>query len=113
MKAMKTISVPLYIDALNRLDIDQSLPGDLKEIYLNDAEFEELFSSGVINEINHHLGKLIDDYEDESIQVLQDLKAMLGLLEAKISQNDLPVLQKIISLTKIAIVNKTGVFFYF
>lgn len=110
---MKTISVPLSVDALNRLDVDECLPGDLEEINLSDVEFEALFSSGVISEINNNLGKLIDDYEDDSVQGLQDLKAMLRLLEVALSNSELPVLRKIIALTNTAIANRTGVFFYF
>lgn len=110
---MKTISVPLSLDALNRLDVNECLSGDLEEIDLSDVEFEELFSLGVIGEINNNLGKLIDDYEDDNVQGLQDLKVMLRLLEIELSKNELPVLRKIIALTNTAIANGAGVFFYF
>ena len=110
---MKIISVPLSLDAMHRLDVDDSLPGDLEEIFLTDEAFRKLSNTGLFEELNSKLGKIIDEHEDESIQDQTDLTTSLKILENISKKNDIEDLYKINNLIKIAIDKKTGIFFYF
>ncbi|PAU65775.1 hypothetical protein [Pseudomonas indica] len=110
---MKTIFVPLSKDALERFDVDESLPGELLELKLNDVEFSSLCSSGIFEAINQKLNKLIDEYEDEGIDNPYELEKLLGIIEENLAGRENPQLEKLSQLTKAAIQYKTGIFFYF
>ncbi|WP_085586514.1 MULTISPECIES: hypothetical protein [unclassified Pseudomonas] len=110
---MKVISVPLSLDAMHRLDIDESLPGDLEELSLTEETFRELSNTGLFDKLNSELGKIIDEYEDESIQDQGDLAVSLKILEDISNKTYIEELSKISNLIKIAIDKKTGIFFYF
>lgn len=65
---MKTISVPTSQDAAQRLDMDEAREGDLVEEILDDDDFERIFASGWVDDVNAELDALIDDYEWEVIK---------------------------------------------
>lgn len=109
---MKTISVPLSSEAMKRLDLDECLLGDLEELQLPEEQYAKLLQSGVLEKINSSLGKLIDEYEDESIQGNTDLTKSLNIFTSVYEHTKLEVLGKIITLNKLALKSKTGLFFY-
>jgi len=110
---MKTISVPLSSEAMKRLDLDECLLGDLEEPQLPEEHYAKLLQSGVLEKINSSLGKLIDECEDESIQGNTKLTKSLDILTNAYEHTKLEVLEKIITLNKLAPRSKTGLFFYF
>lgn len=110
---MKIISVPLSSEAMKRLDLDKCLPGDLKEFQLSEEQYAQLSQSGIIEKINSSLGKLIDEYEDESIQGQAELGTLLNILSEASEHLKLDSIEKIINLNRLALQNKTGLFFYF
>ena len=55
----------------SRLDYDSCIEGDLIEITLDNDEFNELWHTGVLEELNQKLGVIIDDCEDEMISMKQ------------------------------------------
>ncbi|MBC3271080.1 hypothetical protein HU765_14150 [Pseudomonas sp. SWRI81] len=110
---MKTISVPLSIDAMHRLDLDECLPGDLEELLLSKEEFLDLSKTGAIEEINSTLSKLIDEYEDERIQGQTDLESALQIFQKIFITTNSDTLRKIIHLNEMAIKYNTGMFFFF
>lgn len=110
---MKIISAPLNPEAMKRLDLDECLPGDLEEFQLSEEQYAQLSQSGVIEKINPSLGKLIDEYEDESIQGQAELSTLLNILSDAAEHTKLDSIEKIIYLNRLALHNKTGLFFYF
>jgi nitrate reductase beta subunit len=110
---MKTISVPLSSEAMERLDLDECLLGDLEELQLPEEHYAKLLQSGVIEKINSSLGKLIDENEDESIQGNIELTTSLNILTNAYEHTEFEILEKIITLNKLALKSKTGLFFYF
>ncbi|MBJ2209756.1 hypothetical protein [Pseudomonas carnis] len=110
---MKLISTPLTVEAMHRLDIDESLPGDVEELYLANEDYSLLSNCGVFDTINLALGKMIDEYEDENIQGFADLNTSLNILGATFHNTQLEVVREIMRLNQLAIKNNTGLFFYF
>lgn len=109
---MKLISVPLTLAALHRLDIDQSLPGDIEELELSNEDYTQISKFGVFEKINIALGKMIDEYEDESILGQSELNASLTIFEEALNSTKLETIHKIVNLNKVAIENNTGMFFF-
>lgn len=62
---MKTISVPLSLEAMQRLNFDVCVDGDLVELELSQSQFDYCWKIGFFRSLNSHLGLLIDEYEDE------------------------------------------------
>lgn len=111
---MKCIAVPVNPEAMNRLDYDQCQEGDLVEVIFEEHDYKELWDSGVIEIINNQLGKNIDDYEDENITCLDELRQCRVIICERI--NVVPssvVLEKLYSQVNLAIDCRTGIFFYF
>lgn len=100
-------------EALHRLDLDESLPGDIEELQLSDENYNSLSSCGVFDTINSALGKMIDEYEDESIQGHLELSTALDIFNEAFRTTRLEIINKIIQLNQMAIKNNTGLFFYF
>ena len=107
---MKYIPVPISLDAMERLDKDKNLTGDLYEILLTEDEFSYLWEHNIFKILNNYLNINIDDYEDESITNYEDLVVMKDVLE---SNNKNYIVQKLLDLTELAIKYKTGIFFFF
>lgn len=110
---MKTISVPLSEDAMHRLDLNECLPSDLEELFLSEEEFSELSKTGVIEEINKTLSKLIDVYEDDKIQGRAELESTLKIFQQYLITTNSDTLRKLTHLNEIAMKYNTGMFFYF
>lgn len=110
---MKTISVPVTVEAMNRLDFDACLPGDLEEIFLSEDEFSTLVKTGAIEKINSTLGILIDEYEDEKIQGISELQTSLNIFQEALKTTNTEIINKILKLNQSAIKHDTGLFFYF
>jgi len=110
---MKTISVPLSEDAMHRLDLNECLPSDLEELFLSEEEFSELSKTGVIEEINKTLSKLIDVYEDDKIQGRAELESTLKIFQKYLITTNSDTLRKLTHLNEIAMKYNTGMFFYF
>jgi hypothetical protein len=98
---------------MERLDLDECLLGDLEELQLPEEHYAKLLQSGVIEKINSSLGKLIDENEDESIQGNIELTKSLNILTNAYEHTEFEILEKIITLNKLALKSKTGLFFYF
>ena len=111
---MKVISVPLSVDAMNRLDFNEVQPGDVEEIELDRSHYVFAFESGLFDALNDRLGIMIDDYEDESIKDIQKLKLGLEIIEnTKINIEYAPFFEELERLFKLALEKQTGVFFFF
>ena len=109
---MKLVLVPLTTEALRRLDLDESLPGDIVELELSDEDYALISKSGVLDKINSSLGKMLDEYEDESIQGRSSLSASLIIFNEAYNTTGYDAISRIINLNEIAIENDTGMFFY-
>ena len=109
---MKLVLVPLTTEALRRLDLDESLPGDIVELELSDEDYALISKSGVLDKINSSLGKMLDEYEDESIQGRSSLSASLTIFNEAYNATRHDVISRIISMNELAIENDTGMFFY-
>lgn len=109
---MKVISVPLTQEAMYRVDLDQSLEGDLKELTLCDSEFSVLWSSGVLDDLNEELDLLIGDFEDESITG-ERLEQALAITQQNKHYLNTPVVNALANQLELAVSKSTGVFFFF
>jgi len=109
---VKFISVPLSEGALERLDRDECIAGDLYELVLGDEQLDYLFSSGIIDLLNSALGKEIDVYEDDRIVGEQDVATALKLLRKFRETAGGKLLDDIIYGFELAKEKSTGVFFY-
>ena len=111
---MKIISVPLSVDAMNRLDFNEVQPGDVREIELDRSQYEFAFESGLFDALNDQLGIMIDDYEDESIKDIQKLKLGVEIIgNAKINIKYASCFDELEQLFKLALEKQTGIFFFF
>lgn len=111
---MKSIIVPLDVDAMQRLEYDDCKHGDLIEMLLNEDEYKKLWSTGVFDVINNELDTNIDDYEDDSIIGVNALYLVQGIILArKDIISDSEVLDKLLSQVNLAIKMETGLFLFF
>lgn len=110
---MKMICVPLTPEAMLLLDTDTCPDSLLVTINLTPREYEKLLESEAIGTINISLGKIIDEYEDEKINTLEDLKKTLSILQKAKTPTNSTTTDKIINLNNLAINSHTGLFFYF
>ncbi|WP_244159525.1 hypothetical protein AB6N16_11825 [Pseudomonas marginalis] len=111
--ARSVICVPLTPEAMKLLDTDDC-PDLLFEIlFLSDEDHRELLESGVLEAINKATGKIIDDYEDESIDTSEDLHISLAILKDFFAIKNSATLRELIHLNSVAINNNTGLFFFF
>lgn len=110
---MKIICTPLTVEAMRLLDIDECPDSSLESLSLSQEEYEKLLESGALEAINNSLGKIIDNYEDETISTAEELDKTLALLEEHLTPENASVIQKLIHLNALAIKNRTGLFFFF
>ena len=109
---MKFISVPISQEAMQRLDFDESIEGDLVEVTITDEQFQTLINTGVISQLNQFIGISIDEFEDEKIVNIGDLTMAKNILE-QLSPSDYANAEVLVSQVDKAIEHETGVFFYF
>lgn len=110
---MKYISVPVNTSAMERLDFDDCVDGDLIELTLDEDNYANLLKSNVINQLNNELGINIDDYEDEKITNLNKLITAKKIIQNSIISNNSEILIQLLTQVDNAIKYKTGLFFYF
>ncbi|MDQ0704373.1 hypothetical protein QF043_003165 [Pseudomonas sp. W3I7] len=110
---MKLICTPLTLETMNLLDTGDYPNSLLESISLTNGEYQQLWESELIDKINAELEKMIDDYEDESINTHEDLKKSLYILENHSIPENQELARKIIKLNKLAIDNNTGLYFFF
>ena len=108
----KWIVVPTSKAAMQRLDLDQCLPGDLEELALSPEQWALLSRSDLLPSLNRALGSLIDDYEDASIQGQAALATALSILTRTATAED-ELIHRLIALNRLALERDTGLFFYF
>ena len=110
---MKNISVPVNKSAMERLDLDNCVDGDLIELILDEDNYTNLLESNVINQLNNELDINIDDYEDEKIIDLDKLIKAKSIIQNSIVSNNSEALIQLLTQVDNAIKYKTGLFFYF
>ncbi|MBC3304158.1 hypothetical protein H0Z09_23770 [Pseudomonas sp. SWRI18] len=110
---MKIICTPLTLEAMNLLDINDCPDSLLESVTLTDEEYEQLLESGALEAINNTLEKMIDDYEDEAIDNIDELNKSLAILKDHLTPGNSLTMKKLINLNTLAIKNRTGLFFYF
>lgn len=110
---MKIICVPLTLNAMKSLDINDCPDSLLESVHLTEDEYKKLLSSGTVEAINKTLGKIIDDYEDETINTRDDLSKALAIFEDHLTPENSSVIKKLIHLNTVAIKSNTGLFFFF
>ncbi|WP_180988549.1 hypothetical protein [Pseudomonas protegens] len=110
--ACKWIVVPTSKAAMQRLDLDQCLPGDLEELALSPEQWALLSRSDLLPSLNRALGTLIDDYEDASIQGQAALATALSILTRTATAED-ELIHRLIALNRLALERDSGLFFYF
>jgi len=113
---MKTICVPKDSLAQTHLDFDESQPGELIELNIDDATFDSLWKVGFFKSINKLTNSIIDVFEDESISEKAQLMKVLNsnLFDKKLYDKALhQVIDNISDLFNKAITYDTGVYFYF
>lgn len=113
MAKIRKISIPVSMDALNRLNYDVCESGDLLEMIIEESEFDSLLKTGVFAEINKQLDVLVGDYEDELI-FFKDFEALGKILYDFICINpNNKVLHKVYLIYEIACILKTGMLISF
>lgn len=110
---MKIICVPLTLNAMRLLDINDCPDSLLEIIHLTDEEYKKLLISGAAKTTNKTLGKMIDNYEDESINTNEDLSKALAIFKDHLTSKNSSVMKKLIHLNTIIIKSQTGLFFFF
>jgi hypothetical protein len=112
---MKTLCVPLSVDAMKRLEFDTCIEGDLVELKLDQDEFDVIWMSGLFSELNSELDIMIDVYEDEQISY-DKIDIALGVWRRFVNGNryqEVTALKMIGDLMELAKEKRTGIFFYF
>lgn len=94
------------------LDIDECPKSLLESIFLTETEYELIQKSGVLENINIILGKIIDDYEDEAIIEKEELIQTLKILDAHTNADNVDIMEKLTTLNMLAINKNTGLFFF-
>ena len=113
INSMKYISVPVNKSAMERLDLDNCVDGDLIELILDEDNYKNLLESNVINQLNNELDINIDDYEDEKIIDLDKLIKAKSIIQNSIVSNNSEALIQLLTQVDNAIKYKTGLFFIF
>jgi len=113
---MKTIVVPKDKIAEEALDYDNADQEQLFEVFLDEAEFKDLWENDFFIAINVIAGSNIDDYEDEKIVELEVLRRVIKselFLGENYQANIRSKITDIRILFEEAEKRGTGVYFYF
>ncbi len=110
---MKMICTPITPEAMTLLNVNECPDSLLESILLTGDEYDLLQKSGIIENINNSLEKIIDDYEDECIITHEELIKTRAILEAHLTPENADIIKKLIYLNTLAIKNHTGLFFFF
>lgn len=68
MERIRYISVPLNEQGIEDYNYGKEESSNIKVFDLKEVEYNEIYKSGVFNEINNSCDLLIDDYESEEIK---------------------------------------------
>ena len=110
---MKILTVPRSKDAMNRLDYDKNIEGDLIELYLETSAFNELWKTKIFKEINSSLNIIIDICEDEKIE-FNKLKTAKAVVIRHVENSEATLgLIMLLGMINLAEKYETGLFFYF
>lgn len=99
--------------AMDRLDLDECIDGDLIDVYISDEQYNSLVQSGLIGFVNNLLGVCIDEYEDEKIVGRDALDKVRLLIDMGVDTSSNGAVNGLLSQVNKAIEYNTGVFFYF
>ena len=111
---MRYITVPVSKDAQKRLDYDECSKWDTIDIYVNEADTNELFQIGLADEINNKLDLLIDEFESEEIVGQKELKIVQNILRYYLEKYPNSYIVKVVDIQLInALRYNTGVYFFF
>ncbi len=106
--------MPVNQKAIERLDYDFCIDGDLIEIILNKEEYRQLWDSGILDAFNETLGVLIDDFEEEVIKGADNLSLAKTLTRDYMDKHPhTSVLRNLFIQIDLAEKYQTGLFFYF
>lgn len=100
---MKTISIPTSKGAERRLDVGEESRNDLFELHLSKDDFNLLFSSGWVKEINAVTGSNIDEHEDDRITGPYDLTKVRDISQSYSSSHQNKVFSDIATLSQKAL----------
>ncbi|WP_158989503.1 hypothetical protein [Mucilaginibacter sp. L196] len=113
---MKIICVPKDSIAEKRLEYDLAESDELIELNFEDESFYKLWNTGFFNSINKMIGIIIDDFEDEHISNITEIKKVIDSdifsnysLDKKLDI----ITEKIKSLFEEAYKRKTSIRFFF
>ncbi|WP_237266713.1 hypothetical protein [Pseudomonas sp. ADAK22] len=95
------------------LDTNDCPDALLETASLTEEEYQQFLKSGALESINYAIGKIIDEYEDETITIPEELKKTLQILKAHLKPENSKTLNKLIQLNALAINKGTGLFFFF
>jgi hypothetical protein len=112
----KSIIVPKNINAMNALNLNESIDDQLIKLVINEDDFKKIWESGLFGSINEMVDSLIDLYEDEKIvdQTKIDKLLMSPILDkTKYNSKLHPIVDQIKGLFEEAKKRETGIFFYF
>lgn len=110
----KFILVPLDKKAEIDLDFDEAKDYQLIKLILSDNEFDNLYTEGLFNLINQVGNTNIDEFENDSVCGLENLKAViLALNEFKLISKHKEILFKLSYMFNEAFRRNTSVHFYF
>lgn len=112
----RSIRVPLTFEASNSLELGIS-SGQTITWNVTEEEFHELWKSQALEELRRISGKLIDDFEEDSITGEFVLRKCSQVIEKKINTTTAPlsltVLRELYRLLEIARAKDTAIFFFF
>lgn len=108
---MRIICSPVSKNAMDRLDLGNEYEGDLLEIIIDDELYRKVWELGFFDEINKEINIYIDDYEDESIRKKLELIKLNSINRKYKKYGDF--FWKMEKLILNAIINDTGIFFFF
>ncbi len=113
---MEIICVPKDQDSLKRLDFDETIDGDLMEMFIKEKDYYQLEQTGIFSSVNTLIGSNIDNFEDERITDLLHLEKIMksGLLdEERYDKTLTSIIEELKNFFQEALERRTGIFFYF
>lgn len=112
----KIILVPLNKKSEDKLDFDDTKDNQLIQLILTDIEFEFLYLEGLFNLINQVGNTNIDEFENDSVNGLDNLIAIILALNEyiiKSKSEHKEILIKLLNMFHEALSRDTSVHFYF
>lgn len=98
------------------LNYDQAADNQLNILKLQEPFFHILWEKGIFSNINEICNVNIDDFEDERITNIDNIRSTIKYLEnkkASFNKDDQMNIELIIDIFKLALSKNVGVYFYF